>query len=1273
MERQTNFSKRIFSIILSLLMVLSMMLYFPGSVFNELSASADSLVRASFNGFEITASTSGYLEALNKTINDSSSNLTNFIVTLENDITMENSMVIPEGKNVIINLDGHKLSYGEGSAFSVSGNLTINGSGTITSGNKDSLCGGAWIHDGGTLNVNNASFMSCIGTTVFNINQGGTVNMNSGSRIGAHICPKDSVLPLLQGTVVNSGTFNMNDSANLAPSRNNSTGIEMVECCGLYNTSGGVFNANGGVIESKVKNEGTITRTVTDSTTQFNDEVSNLESGIVEAGNYNGYFMNNGTVKGGNFTNAISGLYRVTFYKDGGILETQYRAKAPITVPTEPTKAGYKFTGWYNNGTKWDTSADVTSDMILNAGWEDTEAPIISGIVNNGKYCLSASFTVSDNVGVASVTSNGNAVPSAGGKYTLSPASGVQSVVVKDKAGNTTTYSVTVNEKHTYNNSGSCSVCSVKDTTAPVISGIENNKTYCLSAEFTVSDNHQVDSVTINGKTVSASDGKYTISPASGVQSVVVKDKAGNTTTYKVTVNANHSFNDSGICTNCNVADKEKPVLSGVVNKGVYCLSAEFTVSDNHKVDSVEINGEPAEAVNGKYTLSPATGKQSIIITDIAGNIAIYYVTVNAQHSDGEGGMCSVCGNDNTAPVFSGIADGESYCESSQFSVSDNVGVVSVTLNGKEITPDSNGNYIISSSGEHKIIAKDAEGNTVSCTITIQNHLYSANGFCTACDVYEPADKNSKGEYEIGNAGQLYWFADKVNNDNANYGSENAVLTADIVVNTGDVANCNGVKGDGWIDWTPIGNDSNKYTGIFDGQNHTISGLYFNDSDTSYVGLFGCINGCTIQNVGILDSYFKGYMFVGGVCGMNENCTIINCYNTGKVSGTDFIGGVCGNNSGTIKNCYNTGEVSGSDNNVGGVCGNNNSSIIENCYFDSTVYNGDAVGTDEKGTVSENVLGKTTAQFNSGEVAYLLSQGENGSVWGQIIGKDNYPVLGGKKVLANVDQSAFANDIIVYGQSASLDGTIGFNIYVSADDSYEWNKTISGVTGVKNDDGLYVFTYNLAAKDMDKKIKFTVNDKIDITVSVSDYLAELSKTDNESLRNLADSMSNYGDAAKSFFSGGTVAEQTVTDDLSSYDFTIGTKPEGIIYYGSSLILESETTIRHYFKLAEGRDISEYTISVDSMELAPSDSVDSMKLTAVEKQGYYYIEIQNISAEKLGMPFNIIINGEKVITNYSVLSYVNKVLESDSIDDNLKNLVKALYIYNQNALAYIAIA
>ena len=179
------------------------------------------------------------------------------------------------------------------------------------------------------------------------------------------------------------------------------------------------------------------------------------------------------------------------------------------------------------------------------------------------------------------------------------------------------------------------------------------------------------------------------------------------------------------------------------------------------------------------------------------------------------------------------------------------------------------------------------------------------------------------GVYQIGTAEELYWFAACVNGGNT---SASAVLTADITVNEG-VLNSDGTLNNensgNFTSWTPIGNLSYNYTGTFDGQGFTVSGLYFNGTSTSYVGLFGyCYNG-TIKNVGVEDSYFNGKRNVGGVCGCNYakngTATITNCYNSGAVNGTgSYVGGVCGynyakNGTATITNSYNSGAVNGTE------------------------------------------------------------------------------------------------------------------------------------------------------------------------------------------------------------------------------------------------------------------------------------------------------------------------------------------------------------------------
>lgn len=288
----------------------------------------------------------------------------------------------------------------------------------------------------------------------------------------------------------------------------------------------------------------------------------------------------------------------------------------------------------------------------------------------------------------------------------------------------------------------------------------------------------------------------------------------------------------------------------------------------------------------------------------------------------------------------------------------------------------------------------------------------------------KPENGNGTAEnpYQITSAAELYWFAGLVNGtltDVTKNSSACAKLMNDITVNnnlldrityktdddgnlTNEVAN-----GGNFISWTPIGAANNGYQGTFDGNGKTISGLFFNDSQKSHVGLFDNIYMATIRNVGVVDSYFFGEHYVGGVCAFGVDGTITGSYNTGVVSGEGCVGGVCGTGiSVTITDSYNTGSVSGNDD-VGGVFGYGENCTINNCYYLK------AEGTDLGGIngadVEGQAEGKTAAQFASGEVAYLLQDGqkvgEDGTipqVWGQNIDNDgekqSFPVFSNAKV-----------------------------------------------------------------------------------------------------------------------------------------------------------------------------------------------------------------------------------------------------------------------------------
>ncbi|WP_302525561.1 GLUG motif-containing protein [Phocaeicola barnesiae] len=280
--------------------------------------------------------------------------------------------------------------------------------------------------------------------------------------------------------------------------------------------------------------------------------------------------------------------------------------------------------------------------------------------------------------------------------------------------------------------------------------------------------------------------------------------------------------------------------------------------------------------------------------------------------------------------------------------------------------------------------------------------------------------------YQIADGAQLARFAAMVNGTLDGTQQNTAAcgkLTADILLNdTEDWENWN-ESTEGLNSWTPIGNSwENQFTGTLDGDGHSVSGIYIN-SGTDYQGLVGVLGeGGTLQDLGVKASYIKGVNQVGGLCGWNFG-TVTNCYNTGSVAGNGYVGGLCGLNYGTVTNCYNSGSVTGNDY-VGGVCGQNYATVT-NCYNTGSVAGNGLVGglvggvcgrnyatvtncyyltgtaTGGIGYGSGDATEKNADQFQSGEVAWLLQGEQEGQVWGQTIGTEDYPVLGGLKVYNN--------------------------------------------------------------------------------------------------------------------------------------------------------------------------------------------------------------------------------------------------------------------------------
>ncbi len=210
----------------------------------------------------------------------------------------------------------------------------------------------------------------------------------------------------------------------------------------------------------------------------------------------------------------------------------------------------------------------------------------------------------------------------------------------------------------------------------------------------------------------------------------------------------------------------------------------------------------------------------------------------------------------------------------------------------------------------------------------------------------------------------------------------NITLTADI-----------DLKG---IDWTPIGKDDNKaYTGTFDGNGKTITGLTVTGS-YKYAGLFGDIdeNG-TVKNVVLEDVQItsdnsSGY--AGGVAGDSWG-TIENCSVSGSVSGTTFAGGVVGSQwGGSITGCNSSATVKGVIF-AGGIAGETNSGAsLTGCYAtgDVTVENDGTNNSHAGGVVGYNGGGTLTACYATGSVT---GSGSGTIYVGGVTGSNNFGTL----------------------------------------------------------------------------------------------------------------------------------------------------------------------------------------------------------------------------------------------------------------------------------------
>lgn len=196
--------------------------------------------------------------------------------------------------------------------------------------------------------------------------------------------------------------------------------------------------------------------------------------------------------------------------------------------------------------------------------------------------------------------------------------------------------------------------------------------------------------------------------------------------------------------------------------------------------------------------------------------------------------------------------------------------------------------------------------------------------------------------------------------------------------------------------WEPIGVQDSPFKGVFHGENHTISGLFSNRQSNNFNGLFGYVEGATIENLTINATTMKGGNYAGSLSGFSQFSTLKNITTTANVNGKSQSGGFVGMayNS-TINNCHHTGTVTSTGDEVGGFAGALTGTIT-GCSHEGNVsgqnYTGGFVGRNSAGltTITCNASTVTGADYTGGFA------GDNSGVCSSLI--SNYSaVTGGER------------------------------------------------------------------------------------------------------------------------------------------------------------------------------------------------------------------------------------------------------------------------------------
>ena len=244
--------------------------------------------------------------------------------------------------------------------------------------------------------------------------------------------------------------------------------------------------------------------------------------------------------------------------------------------------------------------------------------------------------------------------------------------------------------------------------------------------------------------------------------------------------------------------------------------------------------------------------------------------------------------------------------------------------------------------------------------------------------------------FQIASAAQLAELAQYVNAGDATFVSAHYVLTDDVNLSA-------------YGNWTPIGTEDHPFEGVFDGQNHVVTGLKIDRSQGECQGLFGYVSGtddahkAQIKNVAVRDAQIRARAEVGAVVGRYgqftqgfveplENCAMIGGTiqgTSGSMGQSSSVGGIVGRACGEIQRCYATGDIIGADNarEYGGIVGESYKTVNA-CYWTGRL---SALGSyaNDFGGIVGNAYDAVTNCYTTGDITGSLN---NAGMLGSIVG-----------------------------------------------------------------------------------------------------------------------------------------------------------------------------------------------------------------------------------------------------------------------------------------------